>query len=64
MFGHQVCGTGMVVGMCGEPVCGLVHLQVITHGTVVAGTTRQVVVGTTVAVTGVKSGCWMYRAIP
>jgi hypothetical protein len=38
--------------MCGELVCGLVHHQVIALGTTVAGTTRRVVVGITVAVIG------------
>ena len=53
-FGRQGFGTGLAAGMFGVQVFGRGHQQVTALGIVVVGITRQVVVGTTVAVTGVK----------
>jgi hypothetical protein len=61
-FGRQGFGTGLAAGMFGVLVFGRVLQQVTALGIEVVGITRLVVVGTTVAVTGVKFSS--IRAIP
>ena len=55
LFGPQGCGTGQVAVMCGAQAFGAVRLPAIQRGTVAVGTTRLVVAGITVGVTGAKS---------
>lgn len=53
-FGRQGCGIGRVDVMSGVVVCGRVRLRATALGTMVAGTTRRVAVGTTAVVTGAE----------
>jgi hypothetical protein len=54
LFGRLGCGIGLADVMCGVLAYGLVRLPVTRRGTMVVGTTRRVVAGTTVAVTGAE----------
>ena len=54
LFGRLGCGIGLADAMCGVLACGLARLPVTALGTMVAGTTRRVAVGTTAADTGAE----------
>ena len=54
LCGHPGCGIGLADAMCGALACGLARRQVTALGTMVAGTTRRVAVGTTAADTGAE----------